>query len=90
VAAAAAARPYQGERRRRAVVVSLASSGTAYTQWWVREKGEISRPVMAQQVTPAYLLVRRSPPQIRQLTESAYPKRYVIGFTSRWRWPTRN
>ena len=29
------------------------SSGTAHTQWWVQENGEISRPVTAQQVTPA-------------------------------------
>ena len=57
--AAAAARPYQGERRRRAVVISVTHSGTAHTQWCVQENGEISRPVMAQQVAAASWWPRR-------------------------------
>src|SRR5947208_6532582 len=51
--AAAAARPQAAERRRHAAAVRSTSSGTAHTQWWVQENGEMSRPVMAQQVTPA-------------------------------------
>ena len=58
-AAATAARPQAAERRRHAMAARAASNGTAHTQWWVQENGEISRPVMAQQVTPASRLPRR-------------------------------
>ena len=58
-AAAAAARPYPAERHRHAVAARATSSGTAHTQWWVQENGETSRPVMAQQVTPASRWPRR-------------------------------
>src|SRR5437667_12545779 len=52
-AAATAARAQAAERRRHAVAARATSSGAAHTQWWVQENGEMSRPVMAQQVTPA-------------------------------------
>ena len=58
-AAATAARPKAAERRRHAIAARAASSGTAHTQWWVQENGEMSRPVMAQQVTPASRRPRR-------------------------------
>ena len=58
-AAAAAARPQAAERRRHAMTARPVSSGTAHTQWWVQENGEMSRPVMAQQVTPASRWPRR-------------------------------
>ena len=51
--AAAAPIAYRGERRRQAVAVNMTSRGTAQTQWWAQEIGEISRPVIAQQITPA-------------------------------------
>jgi hypothetical protein len=57
--AATAARPQAAERRRHAAAARAASSGTAHTQWWVQEKGEMSRPVMAQQVAPASRRPRR-------------------------------
>jgi hypothetical protein len=56
---ASTARPQAAERRRHAVAARATSSGSAHTQWWVQENGEMSRPVMAQQVTPASRRPRR-------------------------------
>ena len=58
-AAARAARPRAAERCRHAAAARATSSGTAHTQWWVQENGEMSRPVTAQQVTPASRRPRR-------------------------------
>jgi len=58
-AAARAARPQAAERRRQAVAARATSSGTAHTQWWVQENGEMSKPVTAQQFTPTRRRPRR-------------------------------
>ncbi|MGD0063837.1 MAG: hypothetical protein ABSB76_10395 [Streptosporangiaceae bacterium] len=58
-ATATAAKPRPIERRRHAPTVRTTSNGTLQTQWWVQEIGEISRPVRAQQMTPANRWPRR-------------------------------